>query len=88
MELGLNGKKVLIVGASKGIGRGIVMGFAREKTHIVGIARSEELLKDVKQDALKTGAASFDYETTDIVNGDSKALAKLLLDKYGLFDVT
>ena len=87
MELGLNGKKVLIVGASKGIGRGIVMGFAREKTHIVGIARSEELLKDVKQDALKTGAASFDYETTDIVNGDSKALAKLLLDKYGLFDV-
>lgn len=87
MELGLIGKKILIVGASKGIGRGIVMGFAHEGTNIVGIARTEELLKDVKQEALKEGAASFEYEISDIINGDCKALAQMLLDKYGLFDV-
>ena len=31
MDLGLAGKNVLIVGASKGIGRGIAVGFASEK---------------------------------------------------------
>lgn len=87
MDLGLTGKKVLIVGASKGIGRGIVMGFAKEGTRIVGIARTEELLKEVKREALAKGAVSFEYETADIVNGDCKVLAQQLLDKYGLFDV-
>lgn len=87
MDLNLDGKKILIVGASKGIGRGIVMGFAQEHTHIVGVARTEELLMDVKQEALNKGAASFEYEVSDIINGDCKALAQNLLDKYGLFDV-
>lgn len=87
MDLNLKSKKVLIVGASKGIGRGIVMGFAQEHTHIVGVARTEELLIDVKQEALNKGAASFEYEVSDIINGDCKALAQKLLDKYGLFDV-
>lgn len=87
MELGLAGKKVLVVGASKGIGRGIVMGFAQEKMHIVGVARTEGLLKDVQRDAVESGALAFDYEVADIINGDCKALAKALIDKYGLFDV-
>lgn len=87
MELGLKEKKVLIVGASKGIGRGIAMGFAHENTHIVGVARTEELLKEVKQEAIKEGAASFEYEVSDIINGDCIALAQKLLGKYGLFDV-
>ena len=39
MELGLKNKNVLIVGASKGIGKGIVMGFAEEGCRLV-IVRS------------------------------------------------
>lgn len=87
MDLGLKDKKVLIVGASKGIGRGIVMGFAHENAHIVGVARTEELLKEVKEEAISEGAVSFEYEVSDIINGDCKALAQMLLEKYGLFDV-
>lgn len=87
MDLGLSGKKVLIVGASKGIGRGIVMGFAQENTRIIGVARTEELLKNVQVEALENGAKSFEYEVCDMINGDSKALAEVLLNKYGLFDI-
>ena len=35
MDLGLENKSVLIVGASKGIGKGIAMGFAQEHCRIV-----------------------------------------------------
>ena len=87
MELGLLGKKVLIVGASKGIGRGITVGFASEKCHIVAIARSEELLEEVKAEALQKGAMSFSCEVKDIMDCDTKAFSGYLLEKYGLFDV-
>lgn len=87
MDLGLAGKNVLIVGASKGIGRGIAIGFASEKCKIVAIARSAELLEEVKTEALEKGALSFDCEVKDIMECDTKAFSEYLLDKYGVFDV-
>lgn len=87
MDLGLNNKLVLVVGASKGIGKGIVMGFAEEHCRIVAIARSAELLKEAGEEAMAKGAASYEYEVHDIMECDTKVLAKNLLDKYGNFDV-
>lgn len=87
MDLGLENKKVLIVGASKGIGRGIAIGFAEEHCNIVAIARSAELLEDVKEEATKKGASSFSCEVKDIMECDTKKLSRCLLDKYGVFDV-
>ena len=87
MDLGLENKKILIVGASKGIGRGIAVGFASEHCRIVALARTAELLAEVKQEALQKGAASFDYEVRDIMDCDTKALARELMEKDGEFDV-
>ena len=87
MDLGLENKSVLIVGASKGIGKGIAMGFAQEHCRIVAVARTESLLVQAQTEALKQGAASFDYEVRDIMNCDTKALARELMQKYGEFDV-
>lgn len=87
MDLGLKNKKVLIVGASKGIGRGIAAGFAEEGCNIVAIARSGELLEEVKTEALEKGAASFEYEVKDIMECDTREFAQHLLDAYGVFDV-
>lgn len=87
MDLGLKGKKVLIVGASKGIGRGIAKGFATESSNIVAIARSEDLLMEVQSEALACGAESFAYEVQDIMKCDTKVFAANLLKKYGYFDI-
>lgn len=87
MNLGLNNKLVLIVGASKGIGRGIVKGFSQEGCRIVAIARSEALLQDVKAESLDLGAKAFDYEVADIMEIDTQEFARHLLRTYGVFDV-
>lgn len=87
MDLGLNNKLVLVIGASKGIGKGIVMGFATEKCRIVAVARSKELLMEAKEEALLCGAASFEYEVKDIMNCNTKEFAQYLIQKYGNFDV-
>lgn len=87
MDLGLANKKILIVGASKGIGRGIAIGFARENCDIVAVARTASLLDEVKAEAMAEGAASFECVVEDIMNCDTKGFAKALLEKYGVFDV-
>ena len=87
MELGLKNKNVLIVGASKGIGRGIVMGFAEEGCRIVAVARSAELLEDVKVEALSKGAASVETVVQDIMECDTQIFADDLMKRYGVFDV-
>lgn len=87
MDLGLKNKSVLIVGASKGIGKGIALGFASEQCRIVAVARSEELLKEAKAEALETGAASFDYEVKDIMECDTKDFSHYLIEKHGVFDI-
>lgn len=87
MELGIKGKRVLIVGASKGIGKGIVMGFAEERAKIIAISRSEDLLKEVEKEAMERGAEEFNYIVEDIMECDTKAFAQSILDTYGQIDI-
>lgn len=87
MDLGIKNKNVLIVGASKGIGRGIAIGFAEENARIVAIARSEDLMIEVKNECLEKGAVSFEYVIADIMKIDTKEFARCLVEKYGTFDI-
>ena len=87
MELGIKDKRVLVVGASKGIGRAIAMGFAKEGANIVAVARSEKLLVSLRDECAENGAASFAYEVKDIMECNTKEFADALLSKYGVFDI-
>lgn len=49
MELGLKGKKVLITGASQGIGEGLALAFAAEGCELKLVARNAERLKTIAQ---------------------------------------
>ena len=87
MDLGLKNKKVLVVGASKGIGRAIAIGFAEEGAHVVAVARSADLLDELRKDAINKGAASFNSIVQDIMECDTKAFSDELLNTYGCFDI-
>lgn len=87
MNLGLDNKLILVVGASKGIGRGIVKGFAEEHSRIIAVARTEDLLRETGKEAMLAGAAEYHYEVADIMKCDTQALAKKLISSYGVFDV-
>lgn len=87
MDLHLSDKKILIVGGSKGIGKGICEAFAEEGSHLVIVARTEELLQEVKASCLEKGAGSCETVVQDIMNCDTAAFSKALLDRFGAFDV-
>lgn len=87
LNLGIKNKNVLIVGASKGIGKAITLGFAEEEANIVAIARSEELMKEVKDESLNLGAPSFNIVIEDIMKCNTQDFAKSLLNKFGAFDI-
>ncbi len=87
MDLNLKHKNVLIVGASKGIGRAIAMGFASEGCRLVTVARSPELLEELKVDAMQNGAESVDTVVCDIMECDTQEFATVLMNQYGVFDV-
>ena len=51
----LSGKRALITGSSKGIGRGLTAAFAKHGADIVAVARDEQELAEVKRDVEGVG---------------------------------
>ena len=56
MDLGIRGKLALVTGASRGIGRAIAVGLAREKVRVVGVSRSESDLQDLLTEMEEQGS--------------------------------
>ncbi|KAM8814920.1 11-beta-hydroxysteroid dehydrogenase 1 isoform 1-T2 [Rhynchonycteris naso] len=57
----LQGKKVIVTGASKGIGKEMAYHLAKMGAHVMVTARSEETLKKIVSHCLEYGAASAHY---------------------------
>jgi 3-oxoacyl-[acyl-carrier protein] reductase len=53
MDLGLSGKNVVVTGGSKGIGKQIALGFAREGANVAICARNEGPLRDTEAELRK-----------------------------------
>lgn len=75
MKLGLAGKKAIITGGSKGIGRAIALGLAEEGAHIAICARGAEALNQVQEEAAAYGVTVF-AQPCDV--GDPEALDAFL----------
>ena len=76
LELGLKGRTALITGGSKGIGRAIARGLAREGVNLVLLARGKELLDRTaeeihKETGVKVVAAAADITKTDQVDASA-----------------
>ena len=55
---GLQGKRALITGASKGIGRGLASAFAAQGAEIVAVARDETGLAEVEREVEAAGSSA------------------------------
>jgi NAD(P)-dependent dehydrogenase (short-subunit alcohol dehydrogenase family) len=82
----LDGKKALVTGGAKGIGRGIAAAYLGEGASVVICGRNELNLKATCNELGKFG--SIDYIVADIANReDVKRLADTIVDKWGSLDV-
>lgn len=68
MELGLKGKRVVVAGGSRGIGRSIALAFAGEGADVSICARSEGALRETEAD-LKRGGGRVHAATCDLGDG-------------------
>ncbi len=87
MAIDLNGKVVIVTGASGGIGRRAALFFAEEGASVVLAARRGGLLAKVL-DELAGGSQKHMSFPTDISKGeDVKALVSKVVGKYGRIDI-
>lgn len=87
MDLHLKDKKVLVIGGSKGIGRGICEAFAAEGSDLVVVARTDSLLQEVKAACSEKGAHSCYTVQQDIMTCNTAEFARELLGRFGTFDI-
>jgi short-subunit dehydrogenase len=86
-ESSLNGKVIVITGASSGVGRAMAQELARWGASLVLSARREEALAEVVKECEAQGGKAIAYPA-DVTNSTAMySLAAAAVDAYGLLDV-
>ncbi|WP_020661765.1 SDR family oxidoreductase [Amycolatopsis benzoatilytica] len=84
---GLNGRIVLVTGASSGIGRASALAVARRGAKVLLVARRAEELEEVRSEIAAAGGDAAAYPC-DLTDGDAvDALVKAVLADHGAVDI-
>ncbi len=84
MDLRLNGRRVLITGASRGIGAELARGFAAEGCDLVLVARSEELLSAIAEEIRTAYSVAVEIQPVDLSLGSN---IEAMVDALGNVDI-
>ncbi len=88
MDLQLKSRTALVTGASRGIGRAIAIGLAREGAHVALAARRVELLKEVADEIEKNGGKKPPVIEADLYNPETpERLAAVARERLGRVDI-
>lgn len=89
MDLLLEGKSVIVTGASAGLGKAIATQFAEEGAHVFISSRSEEKLQHTKNEIREqTNNNNVHYVVCDVKNDDQiKSLVQRVVKENGTIDV-
>ncbi len=88
MDLGLRGKAALVTGGSKGIGRAIALGLAREGARVALLARDRGALEQAaKAIAAETGAETFVVEADLTKPGQADGAVEAVVKRFGRIDI-
>jgi NAD(P)-dependent dehydrogenase (short-subunit alcohol dehydrogenase family) len=83
----LNDRIALITGASRGIGRAVVLAFAREGAHVLLLARTRKALEEV-DDQVRVRGGKASLIPLDLADGKAiDALGPSLYERFGRLDV-
>jgi len=84
----LEGKRILLTGASRGVGRASAELFIKEGAHVFGVARDEARLKKATLELTEFGPGTFTSLATDLGDKDAGARIFAALDeKWGAVDI-
>ncbi len=86
-EQGLNGKVVVVTGASSGFGKGAAQKFAASGASVVLAARRDTLLEGLAQEIETAGGRALAVQTDVSQQSDVEALAQAAVSQFGRFDV-
>ncbi|WP_040978488.1 SDR family oxidoreductase [Oceanobacillus jeddahense] len=89
MDLGLQGKSIIVTAASKGLGKAIAKQFAAEGSHVLISSRNQEELKKTQEEIrLETGNNHVEHTVCDITKPQSvKELVSKAVEINGTVDV-
>ena len=88
MDLGLSGKRALVLASSQGLGLGIATRLCREGAHVVICGRSEDKLANVAKELNDAGNGKADYAVTDLGRSDAAgALYAAAKERLGRVDI-
>lgn len=88
MELGLEGKTVLVTGGSKGIGRATALALVAEGASVFACARGQEDLDALEADAKSAGPGRVATLSADLCDGaDIERVVAAAVEAYGRVDV-
>jgi NAD(P)-dependent dehydrogenase (short-subunit alcohol dehydrogenase family) len=85
---GLKGRRALVTGASRGLGKAMARGFAQAGADVAICSRNEEELKSALREILAGGGARGEYFVADLaVRGQTEELARVVLSRFGGVDI-
>ncbi|MFG9006961.1 SDR family NAD(P)-dependent oxidoreductase [Pseudomonas aeruginosa] len=87
LSFSVAGLRVLITGASKGIGRALALAFAQEGAHVIAAARDEERLRTLQEEIVASGG-SCSIVMLDVADRQSRESAFGWIEEFfGTLDV-
>jgi 3-oxoacyl-[acyl-carrier protein] reductase len=88
MDLGIRGKRALVMGSSYGMGNGVARALAAEGVDIILTARSQDLLEREARDIAETHGVRVEAMACDLgAPGDLDRLVDFALDRFGGTDI-
>lgn len=88
MEYQLNGKVAVVTGASAGIGRAIAKLLAQEGVSVVGVARREEALNELRDEIAAAGTGELVPFSGDITASETPTrLREFVVERFGSLDI-
>ena len=88
MQALLTGRRILLTGASRGVGLAIAKLFVRHGALVLGVARDTRRLERVAAELSPAGGAAFSWLALDLTEADAPArLARAVSDRWGALDI-